>query len=108
MLLEHLADLAACSTSTHGSADFLPHALLLSGAKGPLAADKVWERLTLLHLLAIKMWEHGSRLPASFVVGGAAAGLPGSGPLYRELSGRPGGWGPAQDFGLVRGVFLAG
>jgi hypothetical protein len=28
--------------------------------------------------------------------------------LYSHLSGKPGGWGPAQDKALVRGIFKAG
>lgn len=116
VLLEHLADCAADPASAYGSYDFLPHTLLFVGQRGQLGPSRIWERLTALHLLAMKMWQHGSRPPASFVVGGADGGSAGSGgrgraggaPLYRHLSCRPGGWGPAQDFGLVRGIFLAG
>jgi hypothetical protein len=116
VLLEHLADCAADPASSHGAADFLPHPLLFVGPRGSLNPSRIWERLTALHLLAMKMWQHGSRPAAAFVVGGAdggAAGQVGGGrrggaPLYRGLSGRPGGWGHAQDFGLVRGIFLAG
>lgn len=115
VLLEHLADCAAEPTSSHGSADCIPHALLLLGPRGSLAPSRIWERLTALHLLASKMWAHGSKPPAAFVIGeggggpgGGLAGRRGGAPLYRGLSGRPGGWGHAQDFGLVRGIFLAG
>jgi hypothetical protein len=114
VLLEHLADVAADPASCHGSADFLPHPLLFVGARGSLNPVKVWERITALHLLAMKMWQHGSRAPAAFVIGAAEGGTAGGGgrrggaPLYRNLSGRPGGWSHAQDFGLVRGIFLAG
>ncbi|KAF6252917.1 hypothetical protein COO60DRAFT_1550442 [Scenedesmus sp. NREL 46B-D3] len=116
VLLEHLADCAADPDSSHGSADFLPHTLLFMGPRGVLPPSKIWERITALHLLAMKMWQHGSRPPAAFVVGGVDRGGPsqagtgrrGGAPLYRSLSGRPGGWGHSQDFGLVRGIFLAG
>jgi hypothetical protein len=113
VLLEHLADVAADPGSSHGSADFLPHPLLFVGMRGALNPTRIWERITALHLLAMKMWQHGSRAAEAFVVGaadgGAGAGVrKGGAPLYRSLSGRSGGWGHAQDFGLVRGIFLAG
>jgi hypothetical protein len=110
VLLEHLADCATDACSSHGSSDYLPHPLLLVGPRGALNPTRVWDRLTALSLLASKMWQHGSRPAAAFVIGGLGgeAGRRGGAPLYRSLSGRPNGWGHAQDFGLVRGIFLAG
>eukprot|EP00775_Hariotina_reticulata_P005697 gene5697-5935_t len=103
VFLEHLQDAAQDPSSTHGSEDCLPHALLFAGAKGELATDKILERLAALHLLALKMWQHGNRPPAAFY-----CGPPRDLTLYHSLSGRKGGWGAAQDLALVKGVFLVG
>jgi hypothetical protein len=77
--------------------------LLLSGAKGQLPIDKIWQRLAALHLLALKMWQHGDRPPGAF-----RCGLRHDVTLYSSLTGKKGGWGPAHDFALVRGVFMLG
>lgn len=81
----------------------LPCPAVLPGAKGQLATDKILERLAALHLLALKMWQHGNRPAAAFY-----CGPPRDLALYHSLSGRKGGWGAAQDLALVKGVFLVG
>lgn len=129
MFLEHLQDVAIDPDSSHGSKDFLPHSLIFVSPKGQVHPNKIWERISTLQLLAEKIWSHGNKPADSFVCGGqinngssTAAGTGGATPpagispsskktvdiLYKNLSGREGGWGPAQDYSLVRGVFIAG
>lgn len=54
-----------------------------------------------MHLLSIKQTE-GRNLPYNTPMCSDATNV------YSQLSGQRGGWGPAQDRGLVRGIFMAG
>lgn len=115
VFLEHLRDAALDPDSTHGATDYLPHALFFVGPKGQVPANKILERFSILQLLAKKMWSHGNKPAETFVCGGPGAVVPGpggakalAGALYKNLSGRAGAWGPAQDYDLVRGIFMCG
>jgi hypothetical protein len=56
-----------------------------------------------LHLLSIKSAETQAA-PATEPICSNATGLYST----PKLSGRPGGWGPAQDKALVKGIFEVG
>lgn len=101
MLLEHLVDCAAMPDSPVGK-DSLPHSLFLSDASHRVLQPQVlWNRLTTLHLLAIKLQAHGARSPDAFVVAGSPV-------LYTSLRKEQGGWCPLHDFFLVKGIMTYG